>query len=660
MTTTPIIPERPYRQVIVLLLIFFSFAMSALVSRLVFERLPHLEDEMAYLFEARIIAGGNLVIDSPEPRQAYWQPFIVDSNGNRFGKYTLGWPAQLALGVLLGQEWIINAFCAALTVALVYRLGREVYNPDVGVFAAALTAFSPMALLLNGTLMGHTTALFATMLFIYAYWRIERGKHRLRWGILAGLALGLLITNRPLTGIAIAAPFVAWSGVKLLRLLVNEWRARNAAEQPGIPLQEGVVVGASHDSPLQTPTLDQDAVVGAQRAAPAQANEVPLHEGEGFRVRANTSTAFLSALKPLVVLGIIAIVLSLTIPLFNAQATGDPSKNLYTFVWSYDRVGYGEGYGRNGHTLEKGVRHLRFDLSLTAADLFGWQLQPLTYESVAPGTLINAQLTTESDYWLGTGISWILLPLGLIVVFRKGALLVAIWLALGLGLLALPFLTGDINHIRDPQIAWIIVIGLMLWLLAPLLVLKDQTRVWTWLLVSIALSLIIVHLTYWIGSQRYSTRYYFEALPALALISALPIAWLANRRSNAVRPIVYTVFGAVLVYSLFFYSLPRLSVLNGFNLINRQIIEQVEARREGDRPVLVIVTGDDVRWRSYGALMALTSPYLDSPIVAARASSSIPRDQILAHFPDRQIIDMQALENMSWFTDEQPPIIGVG
>lgn len=614
---------KPYHTIIALLLAFFSFAMSAGISRGVFERLPHLEDEIAYLYEAKIIAGGNFVIESPQPRQAYWQPFVVDSAGQRFGKYTPGWPAQLAAGVLLGQEWVINAFFSALTVALVYRLGREIYSPDVGVFAAGLTTFSPMALLLSGTLMGHTAALFALMLFIYAYWRLERGKHRLRWGLAAGIALGLLVTNRPLTALGAAAPFIAWSGVRLLRALLASFQASRDAAR------------AQHAAPLQS-------------AADNGRTRVLLH-----------------TLSPLALLSIIALVMSLSIPLFNYQATGDASRNLYTLVWSYDRLGYGEGYGRNGHTLEKGVRHMRFDLSLMAADLFGWQLQPLTDENTAPDTPLYTELTFESDYWTQTGVSWLLLPFGLIVAYGRKSLRVAFWLLLGFVWLALPFLTRDINHIRDPQIAWIIVIGLMLWLVAPLLVLRNRVHVWTWLLMSVALALIIVQLTYWIGSQRYSTRYYFESLPALALISALPIAWLCdsqNRlRISGIRPVMYVVFAALLVYSLFFYSLPRISVLRGYNMINRQIIEAVEGRREGDSPVLVIITGDDVRWRSYGALMAMTSPYLDSPIVAARASAAISRDAIIERFPGWQIIDMQAQENTSWFVDEGPPEdFGVG
>ncbi len=227
--------SRPFPKsaLVALALAFFAFFMSALVSRTVFERLPHLEDEVAYLYQARMYAGGNLVIPTPEPRRAYWMPFLIDQGGQRFGKYTPGWSMQLTLGTLMGQEWVINAFFAALSVALVYRLGREIFNADVGVIAAALTAFSPMALLLDGTLMGHTSALFATTFFLYAYWRIERGRHALLWGAAAGIALGLLVANRPITGIALALPLILWSLVRLVRGLARAvFAAAGAPHRP--------------------------------------------------------------------------------------------------------------------------------------------------------------------------------------------------------------------------------------------------------------------------------------------------------------------------------------------------------------------------------------------------------------------------------------------
>ncbi|MAS32559.1 MAG: hypothetical protein CL610_01045 [Anaerolineaceae bacterium] len=543
--------EKSYHRTLALILVAFSIGMSALISNRVFERLPHLEDEVAYLFQAKTYAGGQLVVDIPEARRAYWQPFVVDYTpaGNRFSKYTPGWPMLLAMGVLLGQAWVINALLSGLNVALVYRLGREVFSPDAGLIAAALTAFSPMALLLNSTLMGHTAALCGVTLFMYAYWRIERGRHALRWGVVAGLALGLVIATRPLTAIGMTFPFILWSGFRVLRADIRYTR--------------------NHESAVHVRQV----------------------------------------LTPLLTLAAVTLLISAVIPIYSYAATGDPTKNLYTLVWSYDRVGFGECCGRNGHTLEKGLRHVRFDLSLMAADLFGWQLQDVTGlprhigqwlttgemgTSITPA--LQDHLQTEGDYWLLTGISWILLPFGLLVGFRKR---------------------------------------------------------WTWLLAGAALSLIAVHMAYWIGSQRYSTRYYFETLQAFALLSALPIAWLIQRTRR--RWLIYALLTASLIYTLYAYSTPRIHALYRFNFITPEVIEGVNARRSSDEPVLVVVTGTDVRWRALGALMSQTSPYLDSDIVVAWDNLQPGlRDQIEARFRDREIIEMAAEGNNSWFVDEPP------
>jgi 4-amino-4-deoxy-L-arabinose transferase-like glycosyltransferase len=593
------------------LLCAFAFAMSAILSRTVFERLPHLEDELAYLFQARTYAGGNLVIPTPEPEDAFWQPFVVDYNGNRFGKYTPGFPALLALGVLLGQTWIVNALLSALGVALTFRVGRAAFDPDTGLIAAALVAFSPMALLLNATLMGHTAALVATVAFMWAMLQIERAAattisksnfsdgrssgtplqtRRLRsvlgWTILAGVALGILAATRALTAIAVALPFAVWSARRL---------------------------------------------VG------------------GFS---------LSTLRPLLILTLIAGVFALSIPIYSAAATGDPFKNLYTLVWSYDRVGFGEGAGRNIHTLEKGIRHARFDLSLTAADVFGWQLG--TIDDAARAHLLN-----EADFYPNSGLSWMLLPLAALIAYRRRAFWVALWLAALIAWIVVPHQIDDGRLTRDPAFAYLWVAAALAWTVIPLLgwspkreSRRAHRRRWAWLLWSVALGLIGVQVAYWIGSQRYSTRYYYEALPSLALLSAIPLAWLA-RRGRRARIGVYALIGAVMGYSFFAYSLPRIDVLYRYNQISPALIEGIAARREGDRPVLALVSGSPVRWRAFGALMAQTSPYLDSDIVAAwdyRAGASDDvRAAILARFPDRQIIELRARENQAWFADEPPP-----
>lgn len=590
----------------ILALAFFAFMMSGVISKGVFERLPHLEDELAYQYQAHIFAGGSLVVPSPEPRMAFWQPFVVDDTetGNRFGKYTPGWPLLLALGVLLQQMWLINAFFSLLTVALVYRIGAEMYTGETGVIAALLVAFSPAALLLNGTLMGHTAALFFTTAFIYTYWRVVHASG-LFWAVLAGFALGALATIRPLTSVAIGLPYIVWSIARLIH---------------------------------------------------------------SFRVFPSFAL-LIREMTPLLMLSICALLLASFIPLFNYAATGDFTQNLYELVWDYDRVGFGECCGRNGHTLKKAFLHARFDLSLAASDLFGWQFAPITPE-------LEAHLQTEADYWPATGYSFLFLLPGILFGLnagqhRKRAVLLLFWGIVACGWCLFPlhldtsifgtslaeilYLNPDV--ILDSMFSWGWVLFGLVWLLVPLFfwVQHSQQTAQTWVFTSIVLGIILVQMTYWIGSQRYSTRYYFEALTAVALLSALPIGWLARRLSGKVIISFMLIFS---LFSFYFYSWPRIMTLYRFNYVSAEVLEQINDRRSTEQPLLVIINGvasgeDRVRWRSYGTLMAVTDPYFESDIIGVRDfGTGDMRQQILARFPDREIIEVQAAGNEWRFLDD--------
>ncbi len=499
-------------RLLALLLALATFGLTAAVSRSPFERLPHLEDEIAYLYQARIFAGGNLVIPTPEPRISYWQPFVVDYEGRRFGKYPPGWPLLLSVGVLLGQPWVVNAFLATLAVALTYRLGRELFDAETGVVAALLTAISPTFLLLSGSLMAHTAALWWGALLAFALLRLERTR-RARWAALGGLALGMLVNTRPLTALGLALPFTLAAGLSLLR---GVGRALAGPGARGLPGGGGTAV---------------------------------VRLGLAFAVAAG--------------------VVSALTPIYNQAAVGDPLGNLYTLVWEYDRLGFGPCCGRTGHTPEKALRNLRFDLALWSSDLFGWQMSEATH----------GWLQTHTGWWLGQGLSWAWLPVGLAAARRKR---------------------------------------------------------WAWLLAGMFAGLVGVHLLYWIGAQTYSARYYSEAIPALALLSAAGVTAAARRAS---RLGVYVLLSAMVTASLFAYTPERLAALWRFNNVGGHHIEALEALRDG-RPALILVTGKAQRsWRDWGTFMALTSPYLDSELVAARDHGlEGEREAILERFPGRQVL----------------------
>lgn len=556
------------------LLCFWAFFASAWVSGGVFERLPHLEDELAYLYQARVFARGMWTLPTPDPRLAYWQPFLIDDpyTEQRFSKYAPGWSGALALGEAAGQVWVVNALFAALNVALVYRLGASIFNRDAGRIAALLLAFAPIALLLNGTLMGHTAALTYALVFALCYWRwLHSGGVRV--ALLAGVALGLLLVTRPLTFVIVALPFVAWSGVRLL----HSWHER---------------------------TLGR-------------------------------------TLRPLLLLAVVALLIGGIIPLYNWLATSNPSENLYTRIWAYDRVGFGACCGRNGHTLEKGFRHARFDLSLLAADLWGWQLDPITPELVQ-------HLRAEADYWDATGLSFVPLLLGAagaMVWAARRKWTASAWWAGALLWCVLPVAWLDVALTRDATFAWAWVGAGVVWLLLPMLwrALRrgahDTRQVAALLLVAWCGLIIVVQMAYWIGSQRYSTRYWYEAIGAAAVLSALPFAWVMARLPRW-RVGVYALLLSVCVFSLWHYSTPRLNALYQFNNVSQAWLARVS---DQPKPLLLLVNGASggVSWRAYGTFLGVTSPFLDSEIVVARDVGGM-RERILARFPNYHVLEAYA------------------
>ncbi|HEX9029297.1 MAG TPA: glycosyltransferase family 39 protein, partial [Anaerolineales bacterium] len=199
-----------------------------LVADHVFERMAHIEDEMAYVWQAQVIAAGKLMQPSPPQPNSFLVPFVVDYNGERFGKYPLGWPVMLAIGVRLGLRDWINPLLAGLGVWLTYRLGKRAFGETVGLLAAGLTVISPFFLINSGSLLSHPFGLVLSAAFalawLDAFGEIPSPRPWLA-NVTAGLTLGLLALTRPLTAVAVGFPF-ALHGLYLLVRGSGETRKR--------------------------------------------------------------------------------------------------------------------------------------------------------------------------------------------------------------------------------------------------------------------------------------------------------------------------------------------------------------------------------------------------------------------------------------------------
>lgn len=219
---------------IALLLSLLAVLVGYLVHEIVFERMAHIEDEMAYLWQAQAISRGHLTVPSPSEPKSFLFPFVVDYNGQRFGKYPLGWPVMLALGEFLGLRFLVNPLLGGLGVWLTYKLGKRVISDTVGLLAAGLTVTSPFFLMNTGSLLSHPLGLVLSAAFALAWLdAFSKPITQYRWlaTITAGAALGLLAITRPLTAVAISIPF----GIHGLYLLIrSDWQIRQRLITVGV------------------------------------------------------------------------------------------------------------------------------------------------------------------------------------------------------------------------------------------------------------------------------------------------------------------------------------------------------------------------------------------------------------------------------------------
>ena len=195
------------------------------ISQNVFETIPHVEDEFANLWQAKVMASGRIALPSPPEAESFLIPFVVDYHGWRFGKYPPGWPAALAIGAWFGFPYWVNPLLAGVTVWLTFRLASRLAGRLAGVLAALLTASSPMLLMLSGSLMPHMLSIVLTLVWMLAWFDLfipsrPAAATRLPRALLlaaGGLSMGLLVLTRPMTALAIALPFAVHAAILVVR-----------------------------------------------------------------------------------------------------------------------------------------------------------------------------------------------------------------------------------------------------------------------------------------------------------------------------------------------------------------------------------------------------------------------------------------------------------
>jgi hypothetical protein len=213
----------------------WTLGVSILIAWLVFERVPHVPDEVAYWFQAKYFSTGHLYLPPPPDLAAFELPHTIVDDGKWYGIFPPGWPAVLAIGMVLGAPWTINPLLGAATIVLLHRLAVSLYSRRVADIAVILVAASPMFLLMSAGLMSHPLSLVLGLLAVLG-WRHAVEDRSGGWAVAGGVALGGLVLTRPMEGAVLTVVLTAWSVAGLAR--------RGARLQVAAFLMVAVAVGA--------------------------------------------------------------------------------------------------------------------------------------------------------------------------------------------------------------------------------------------------------------------------------------------------------------------------------------------------------------------------------------------------------------------------------
>lgn len=202
---------------------------AALLSHRVIGPLPHVEDGLAYLFEAKSLLAGGLSIPLPPVPGAFEARFcwVMQSGGRMFGIFPPGWPLLLAIGASVDLGWLVNPLLAG---AVVWLVGDSTSDRRLGTWAAWLLAGSPFFLLQAASYLSHTATLFWIVLGLCALRRVDRPVD----AALVGLAVGMCFATRYAEGLLLG--LVALGAAVQRRPPARCWLVAAAAMLPGIVL----------------------------------------------------------------------------------------------------------------------------------------------------------------------------------------------------------------------------------------------------------------------------------------------------------------------------------------------------------------------------------------------------------------------------------------
>ncbi len=184
------------------------FSLTNVLSYAALGHIPHVQDSIAQLFQARIFTSGQLTAPLPPFSEFFEYMNMIMRDGRWYSQYPPGHALVLVPGLWLEAPWLTNPLLGAGSVLLVYGIAMNCYQDSrVARFAVILFVLSPFVFFMSSGFMNHVSTMFFLLLFLWFYTKAIAGGNP-GVSFLCGCALGFALLIRPLTAAAVGLPFV--------------------------------------------------------------------------------------------------------------------------------------------------------------------------------------------------------------------------------------------------------------------------------------------------------------------------------------------------------------------------------------------------------------------------------------------------------------------
>lgn len=203
--------ERKFDGILPYIAALFTLISALLLSFLAFQNIPHVEDELAHMFQAQYFALGklNLVAPAPEIAAALEYYLIPVYDGKWYSMMFPGWPMVLSLGYVVGMPWLVGPLLAALSVLVAHTFTSRTSDRGTANVVAVLIAISPWFIASSASYMQHTVTV-ATALGAWVLVTISQERKSVVFALIGGCLMGYLFLTRPVEALILGTLTGLW------------------------------------------------------------------------------------------------------------------------------------------------------------------------------------------------------------------------------------------------------------------------------------------------------------------------------------------------------------------------------------------------------------------------------------------------------------------